>query len=149
MRLFVAVHFSPEVKAVLLGAVDALRRQAVSGNFTRPENLPLTLAFIGETSGAAAAKAAVDSIALPPFELAVSGFGHFGDLWWAGIEKNKALSDLAEHLQEALRARGFDIERRAFKPHITLARQVALPAPPRLSVPPTAMTVHRNASGGS
>ena len=48
MRLFVAIQFSPAVRSTLLEAVETLRRQG-SGRFTRPENLHLTLAFIGET----------------------------------------------------------------------------------------------------
>jgi len=143
MRLFVAVLFSPRVKEVLLGAIDSLRAQAVSGNFTRPENLHLTLAFIGESSDPDAAAQAVDAAAVPPFSLAVSGFGRFGDLWWAGIEKNPALTGLAESLLENLCRRGFKVDKRPFKPHITLARQVELRGAPKLCIPRTEMTVGR------
>ena len=50
MRLFIAIRFSPEIRQTLLDAVSGLRAQARSGNFTRPENLHLTLAFLGETN---------------------------------------------------------------------------------------------------
>lgn len=150
MRLFVALHFSPEVRRVLLGAIGEIRAGARQANTTRPENLHLTLAFIGETDNLRGAREAVSSCVRPAFGLSVGGFGRFGggfgrfgDLYWAGIGKNPELAALAEAVQAALRAHGFEIERRPFKPHITLARQVQSDAPLRLTVPETSMTVGR------
>lgn len=143
MRLFVALHFSPEVRRVLLGAIGEIRAGARQANTTRPENLHLTLAFIGETDNLRGAREAVSSCVRPAFGLSVGGFGRFGDLYWAGIGKNPELAALAEAVQAALRAHGFEIERRPFKPHVTLARQVQSDAPLRLTVPETSMTVGR------
>ena len=47
MRLFLAIQLSPAVREALLTAQDALRRQG-RGSFPPPENLHLTLAFLGE-----------------------------------------------------------------------------------------------------
>jgi 2'-5' RNA ligase len=143
MRLFIALQLSPEVKTVLLEAAEKLRAQARGGNFTQAENLHLTLAFIGETEKLSAARAALDEAAGRAFPMAVGGTGRFGELWWAGIEKNPVLEKLAERVQEGLRVRGFPIERRPFRPHITLARQVALSREPILLVPHTEMTARR------
>ncbi len=143
MRLFIAIHFSPEVKRLLLRTIESLRAQAERGNFTREENLHLTLAFLGETDNVAAARAAIAAAAAPSFPMTVGGSGRFGDLWWVGIEENPALSALASGLQDELRARGFSIERRPFKPHITVARQVVSRAPVRLEVPRATMTATR------
>ena len=60
MRLFVAIRPSPAVRDVLLDAEAALRRQG-RGTFTRPENLHLTLAFVGEAERAAPAQAALEA----------------------------------------------------------------------------------------
>ena len=81
--------------------------------------------------------------ALPqkPFVLALEGSGHFGDLWWVGIRKQPALTCLAQTLQENLRQQGFSLEKRAFRPHITIARRVAAPGPVLLQVPPASMVV--------
>ncbi len=143
MRLFVAIDFSKEVKGVLLTAIEELKAQAVSGTFTRPENLHLTLAFIGESDNVTAIRTAIDHCVVPPFEMAVSGTGHFGNLFWVGIENNPKLNALAENLQKELRSSGFDIEERDFKPHITLARQLEASKPVNLNVTRTAMTVSR------
>lgn len=143
MRLFVAINFSPEIKDVLLRAIDDLRCQSQSGNFTRPENLHLTLAFIGESDNLSGAKAALEGITDGSFPLSVSGAGHFDDLWWAGIEPNPALNALAKSVRENLIGAGFGIDSKPFKPHITLARRLSGDAAPRLCVPKTTMTVDR------
>lgn len=143
MRLFVAVHFTPEVKSALLRAIGDVRAQCEWCNPTREENLHLTLAFIGEARDPRPAIAALDECVCPAFSITVGGAGRFGDLWWAGIEPSRELSALAERIQSALRARGFDIERRPFKPHITLAREVRSDAPLRLDVPRMNMPVGR------
>lgn len=143
MRLFVALHFSPEVKGALLRVIDELRRQSVSGNFTRPENLHLTLAFIGESTDLAGARAALDEVSSGAFPMTVCGTGRFGDLWWAGIEENPALDALAQSVRDNLIARGFDIDTKPFRPHITLARRLVCDTPPRLSLPKVTMTADR------
>lgn len=142
MRLFVAVRFSPEIEFALLEVIASLRRDG-SGNFTRPENLHLTLAFLGETEDLAGAKDALDeAVSGGPFSLTVGGFGSFNDLLWVGIEENPGLRALALNVQDALRRRGFPIERRSWKPHITVARQYRGSCP-RLGVPNRTMTVSR------
>lgn len=143
MRLFIAVHFSKELKEVLLTAIADMKHQAVSGNFTRPENLHLTLAFIGESENVVALKRVIDQCTVPAFELAISGTGTFGNLFWVGVEKNPKLKALAESIQNELRKNGFTIEERAFKPHITLARQLLKQGPFSINVRRTAMTVGR------
>jgi len=141
MRLFVALHFSPEIKTVLLTAIDDLRRQS-TGNFTHPENLHLTLAFIGESDRVSEAKAALSAGTAAPFELTVGGAGKFGELWWAGIDNNPALSALAASVRNELTKRNIDCDPKPFKAHITLAREV-LSKEIKLTIPPTIMTVNR------
>jgi 2'-5' RNA ligase len=139
MRLFAAVRLSVEMKSALLQCQEEMRRQGVSGNFTRPENLHLTLAFIGETERAAEARRALEGIRLPAFSMALDGIGRFSSLWWAGIGENPSLQELARQAQEQLRAWGFSIERRPFQPHITLVRQAVSSRPIRVQ-PPAALT---------
>lgn len=139
MRLFVAIHLSGEMKDALLQCQEEMHRQGVSGNFTRPENLHLTLAFIGETERVAEARRALEGIRLPAFSMALDGIGRFSNLWWAGIGENPFLQELACQVQEQLRTRGFSIERRPFQPHITLVRQAVSSRPIRVQHP-TALT---------
>lgn len=143
MRLFVAINFSKEAKSVLLSSIEELKTQSVSGNFIRAENLHLTLVFIGESDKLSVVRGAIDRCAVPAFEMAVSGSGRFGSIYWVGIENNPKLKALAENLQNDLRACGFNLEERAFKPHITLARQLEASKPVSISVERTTMTVSR------
>ena len=143
MRLFVAVPLSPAVRDMLKRGMADLRRQG-GGTFTRVENLHLTLAFLGETDRLAAAEAALDRCCPgPSFSVTVGGLGRFGDLWWTGVQEDgRRLADLAGAVQEALRAEGFAIERRPWKPHITLVRRWRGSAP-AVKLPQTPMEIRR------
>ena len=48
MRLFVAIEFDEKTKSKMIDVQDQLRAAVLHGNFSRPENLHLTLAFLGE-----------------------------------------------------------------------------------------------------
>ena len=61
MRLFLAIQLSPAVREALLTAQDALRRQG-RGSFPPPENLHLTLAFLGEAEDPTRARAALSEV---------------------------------------------------------------------------------------
>ena len=143
MRLFAAIRFSPAMEQALWAAVGDLRRRG-TGTFTRRENLHLTLAFIGETDRLEDAKTALAALSGGgPVRLETGGpLGRFDDLWWAGIRGGEALAALAGAVQTALRNAGFPIERRAWKPHVTLVRRWRGPAP-ETAVAPAAMTAQR------
>ena len=130
MRLFLAIELSDAVKNQLCAAVDTLRANARSGNFTRRENLHLTLVFLGEQTRLDAVKTAMEEAAGNSFSLILSGAGTFrregGDIWWCGVEKSPALAALYTSLCAALRTRGFLLEAREYRPHLTLGRQVRM-----------------------
>ena len=128
MRLFIAINFDDEVKAKLLRAQSALRQVAASGNFTRLENLHLTLVFLGETSPGRVGeiRRVMDAAPTRPFTLRFEGIGKFGDTCWVGIQSNPTLAGLYNHLAQGLKTAGFPIESRPFKPHLTLAREIRL-----------------------
>ena len=123
MRLFAAISLSPAVCDSLEEQIAVLRSQG-SGTFTRPENLHLTLAFIGEADRVEEAASALRRAAVGgSFPMVVEGLGCFDDLWWAGIRENPALERLALNVQACLREAGFSIEERPWSPHITLVRR--------------------------
>lgn len=123
MRLFIAILFDKEATCALEEAMEELSAQNIRGNYTRPENLHLTLAFLGETEDARGAIGAMTAAAGQGFPITLEGIGRFGDTLWAGVQSSGKLEALAERLKEALSARGFSIERRKFLPHITLVRR--------------------------
>jgi len=143
MRLFVACPMSPEMRRALLWVQESLRGQVRSAGFSRPENLHLTLAFLGETEHVGDAAEVVSRICCAPFPLELEGTGCFGDVWWAGVSPSPALAALAASLRAGLRAAGFSPDKAPFRPHITLARRVRASAVPAVAVPHAAMTVSR------
>ncbi len=139
MRLFIALRFSEEFRAALLADMDELRRQGVRGNYTRAENLHLTLAFLGECGESRAAAAALRAVPLPPLTLSLAGGGHFDRLYWAGIAPNAELENYAAALRAKLAARGIGFDAKPFSPHITLVRQAKAPGAIRLLFPSAAL----------
>lgn len=143
MRLFFAIPFPPEVRNALTEAQRQLRSQGVRGNFSRPENLHLTLAFLGETPRCRDAARILAAIPDSCFSLTLGSPGRFGDVWWIGVEPSPSLETLADSLQARLREAGFPLENRPFRPHITLLRRTQGAAAPRVELPPCTMTVDK------
>ncbi len=122
-RLFVALSIPENVAAAL-----ATLQNGVEGARWRPvENFHLSLAFIGETDrhGFNGVIDALGEIDAPAFDLKISGLGFFGDkkprALWAGVDDAAALAHLKSKIETALRRKEFDLERRKFTPHVTLA----------------------------
>ncbi|MBQ2830321.1 MAG: RNA 2',3'-cyclic phosphodiesterase [Oscillospiraceae bacterium] len=122
MRLFVAVRFSDATEKALGSAMNALRRQG-RGNFTRAENLHLTLAFIGEVKSPDAAIAAIGAVRGAPFTMRLEKLGSFGDLYWVGCEKSPQLTALQHEVCACLQKEGVSFDKKPFNPHLTLCRK--------------------------
>ena len=126
MRVFIAIRFSQAFKEPIFEAQDALRDNGVRGNFTLPENLHLTLAFIGETDRVNDIKAAVKEVVFEPFEIKTGRLGCFNGrskVIWLGIDGEKKLKAITAELRKNLDIRGIDYAKGRFQPHITLVRQ--------------------------
>lgn len=125
MRLFVAIAMPEEVSerlAVVMGGLDGAR-------WVDPDDLHLTLRFIGEAGKDAAGDlaAALSSLRAPAFTLRLTGFGYFGSgrrvrTLWAGVEPQRALDLLQGRVEAAARRAGQPPEARRFAPHVTIAR---------------------------
>jgi 2'-5' RNA ligase len=136
MRLFIAINFNVETRSRLLALRDDLRSRSERGRFSLPENLHLTLAFLGECNATqtAAVKAVMDTVCFDPFGVQAECVGRFkrdgGDIWWVGLRGCKPLLDLQRELTDKLIAAGFTLEKHEYKPHITLGREVVTDAVP-------------------
>ena len=130
MRLFIAINFTNKTRSQLLALCDELRGKSERGRYSLPENLHLTLIFLGDCDAkqTATVKSVIDAANFEPFEITIDCVGRFrrngGDLWWAGVRENKVLSELHRSLAFALCSNGFILEKRKYSPHITLAREV-------------------------
>ena len=124
-RLFVGIRPPPETCALLLalmGGVSGARWQT-------DDQLHLTLRFIGEVDRHAARDihAALGAVRQPRFEIALSGLGIFErrglpETIWAGVAPHEPLKTLHKKIDQAIARLGLEPERRAYTPHITLAR---------------------------
>ena len=124
-RLFVALDLPEAAKEEL----TALQGGLPDARWTPPEQLHLTLCFIGETDGTLFLdiRDALAEIAAPAFDLRLKGLGFFPPrqtprVLWAGVVDNPQLIRLQKQVATCLRHAGADLERRRFSPHITLAR---------------------------
>ncbi len=126
MRIFIAIRFTEAFKASILDAQEGLKEQGIRGNFTRPENLHLTLVFIGETDRIDDIKTAVASVRFDPFVITTGQLGCFNGrsrVLWMGIQGKEKMKTLALRLRKALDERGISYSHGSFQPHITLVRQ--------------------------
>ena len=125
MRLFIAVNLNEEMKGSLMDIQDTMRTYGIRGKETVPDNMHLTLAFIGEYDDPDYVKDVVDSIEVRPFEIKLRGVGAFRDLWWVGIENSAPLEAVARRLRRALAEADIPFDRKKFSPHITIIRKAS------------------------
>jgi 2'-5' RNA ligase len=123
-RLFVAIVPPRDVLDLLIDAMNDTPELRWVGD----EQLHLTLRFIGEVERPVANDLAsvLAPIRFERFELRISGIGRFdrrsGGAVWAGVEPKAPVAALAAKVERACQEAGLAPERRAFHPHITLAR---------------------------
>ncbi|MGH2471911.1 MAG: RNA 2',3'-cyclic phosphodiesterase [Candidatus Limnocylindria bacterium] len=129
MRLFIAIPLPPDLAVrvfeILPPSLPALRR-------VKPENLHVTLAFLGQTpeDRLGDVTAAADEAAAPvsPFRLAFDRAGRFPErgrprVVWLGIaDGGPSVLELGAGVYEGLRGRGLRFDDRPLAPHLTLAR---------------------------
>ena len=123
MRLFIAIRLSDGIRDGLSAIQGELRDHGVRGNYTKTENLHLTLAFIGEYSDPDFVLEVIRSVPFAPFPMRIEGFGSFGDLYWCGIGENDNLLSYVKRLRRVLAGNGIPFDRKKFSPHITLIRK--------------------------
>ncbi|MBR0374183.1 MAG: RNA 2',3'-cyclic phosphodiesterase [Mogibacterium sp.] len=125
MRLFIAIQLNDDMREALLDMQDRMREIGVQGNYTRPENLHLTAAFIGEYPAPEEVLEALETVRFRPFELAFGETGAFDRLWWAGLAENPQLFAVVRKVRRALADAGIPFDRKKFRPHITLIRNAS------------------------
>jgi 2'-5' RNA ligase len=140
IRTFIAFELPPAVIALLENVQQELKRLKIRARWVRPENIHLTLKFLGDISpddidkiGTAMAGAAVD---FSPVSVSVGGIGVFPGIKrprviWAGLGGDiRSLLDLHSRLAGKLAEAGFPKDKKSLKAHLTLGRikQAANPA---------------------
>jgi 2'-5' RNA ligase len=131
MRLFFALELLPAIAEALDAAIAPLRAVEPGLDWATPDKLHLTMKFIGDADeeGAKRLAGVADAVAARhhPFEMALEKVGAFPNfrrarVVWMGVEHEPRLELLHHDLEVACGDLGYEVEGRAFRPHITLAR---------------------------
>lgn len=130
MRAFIAIELSAEVKQQLGDIARQLRRSDVHAGWVKPDNLHLTLKFLGDINDPLLSQLAEKINQFPrhlrAFTAELSGLDFFPcakqpRILYAAINEPLPFKQLAQQLDQLLAPLGFAPEQR-FHPHITLAR---------------------------
>lgn len=125
-RLFVAILPSEPVRA----ALGALAEGVARARWTPPDQLHLSLRFVGDVSADQLQKIgdALDRVRVGSFPLGVEGAGSFPprgqpNVVWAGVGNgHPLLHQLRQQVDDRLLTTGVPFELRPFAPHFTLGR---------------------------
>jgi 2'-5' RNA ligase len=131
-RAFIAIDLPESVKSFLSEAQAALKLYGFRIKWVRPQNIHLTLKFLGNTATADTDKIteAMNLAArnCPIVSLTAKGIGVFPNVRrprviWAGLNGQlETLANLQQALDTHLADLGFARDTRAFKSHLTLGR---------------------------
>lgn len=125
MRLFLAINPNDGLRSEIVNIIERMKSETERGNFTRPENLHITLIFLGETSPGRVGEVvdAMRQIKEKVFSIRLSNIGNFSDTWWIGVDKSEPLWRLQRNLSEVLSSKGFNTGKRPYRPHLTICRK--------------------------
>jgi 2'-5' RNA ligase len=128
MRVFIAVELPEKIRSALGAAQRDMQLLSDNARWVPPESIHITLRFIGEIPDRRIEDidSALTGLTWKPFTIKVRGVGFFPGtrsprVFWAGLEA-PTMEGLAEQLDTRMERLGFEREKRAFRPHITLAR---------------------------
>ena len=132
IRAFVAIEIGDAARAACAELIQRMRLMPARVTWVRPENLHLTLRFLGDVSedqiATLAAQIRPELALLASFDATLRGVGVFPhprrpSVIWTGFESANsdvaAIQPIVEHAASAI---GLTPETRPFVPHVTLGR---------------------------
>ena len=131
MRSFIAIELPEEIRTILSGAQDELKQTQADVKWVKPENIHLTLKFLGDIEQDLIKKIhpILNEIAQKSssFSLYLSNLGAFPKLQyprviWIGLTNDRGVLEIANDLEKQLIKIGLPAESRGFSSHITLGR---------------------------
>lgn len=130
MRVFIAIPLTRECRETLEQIQAPMRALRADVRWTSIASIHLTLKFLGEIEPRVLPPltSAIRSIDCEPFGLCLRGLGGFPTLTnprviWYGVEGDTdRLASLQAAVETACENVGFERDRRAFHPHLTLGR---------------------------
>lgn len=137
-RTFIALELNEALQRFLAEVISHISQELPDLRWVDPNGIHLTLAFLGELNDEqlAAAMHATEEAAkkATPFQYCMKGLGVFGSpqqprVIWMGVEdlpsgkvQGSPLQYVHRVLAKELEIQSFEVEKRPFSPHLTLAR---------------------------
>lgn len=132
IRVFIAIAIDEQARRLLATVQDELKKSGCRVGWVPPENIHLSLAFLGDVSGEQIVSLSQDlqalAPAMAPFKFSSSGVGYFGSerhprVIWAGIAgPPPELVKLHSEITAILKKHNLASDDRPFKPHLTFGR---------------------------
>jgi len=142
IRSFLAFELPPEIKSIVSHASQDMRRSHLDVRWVKVSNIHLTIVFMGNVhpENLKGIGENVERVChrYGPFDIFLKGAGVFGGrrnprVLWIGLEGAlERMSHFKGALHKHLSPFGIKVEKRSFRPHLTLGRfrKGAGPGPP-------------------
>jgi len=128
-RLFIAIDLPGKIKERIVRLQNNLKTEAPRATWVKPENLHLTLIFLGNTDYSQIPEiiSTLSQLKDDAFEITFWDIGGFpnqnrAEIIFLGIKENLALNYLQGKIRERLEKLNLRIDDKKFVPHLTLAR---------------------------
>uniref|UniRef100_A0A7C4VSZ1 RNA 2',3'-cyclic phosphodiesterase n=1 Tax=Fervidobacterium thailandense TaxID=1008305 RepID=A0A7C4VSZ1_9BACT len=138
MRTFVAIDVNSEIREIAQEVMEKLQNAGFKANWTKPENLHLTLFFMGEMDERHVDKMAdvlnKRLLGFPSFSTVLAGIGYFKfkhapRVIFLKLEPTKSLQKMYLEMKSELTKNKFKYDDQGnFVPHVTLARVKEYPS---------------------
>ncbi|MDO8281708.1 MAG: RNA 2',3'-cyclic phosphodiesterase [Thermodesulfovibrionia bacterium] len=131
LRCFIAIELPEEIKESLAETQRELQKYGADIRWVRPENIHLTLKFLGDTAEDHIKKISENLSGVckgfKVFNLEMTGLGVFPGtmspkVLWAGLIGSNNIIDLQKEIESSMAEIGFKPENRVFSPHLTIGR---------------------------
>jgi 2'-5' RNA ligase len=131
LRCFIALELPEEVKKKIYVCIEKMKSAGADVKWIPPENLHLTLKFLGDTTEELLKSVNERLISLSKshnrFSLQVSGAGAFPNIKypkvvWLGIHDSEEIIKLQHDIDESMEGLGFKRDDKKFTPHLTIGR---------------------------
>lgn len=131
LRCFIAIEMSDPIKKEVGKLLDIMQKHDADIKWVAPENVHLTLKFLGSTTDALLPdiRKSLSKIlsSYKPFYIRIYGTGIFPNrkyprIIWTGIYDSDILNKMRADIEQAMALLGFQKEDKEFNPHLTLGR---------------------------
>jgi 2'-5' RNA ligase len=131
LRCFIAIGITEQIKKEIRELIDILINYNVDIKWVVPENVHLTLKFLGKTPDILLPKireSLLKTVAsYEPFYIKICRTGVFPNrkyprVIWIGVEDSEMLVKLKRDIENSMEFLGYQKEDKEFKPHLTLGR---------------------------